>query len=243
MQTSPIYAVGDIHGYLDQLERAIELIEKDGGKNAPVVFLGDMVDRGPDSRGVIDRLMTGIEAGRDWTVLRGNHDETFQNFLESGTGEHYRIRSGIPWTHDRFGGLTTLASYGMEDLHRPLDRLFLEALERVPHRHLEFLRSRPFSKQIGELLFVHAGIRPGVALDRQDPQDLIWIREDFLDYRGAHPWLVVHGHTQRPSAEHHGNRVNLDSGAGYGRPITAAVFENGKAWTLTPYGRSPLQPK
>ncbi|MDX1779992.1 MAG: metallophosphoesterase family protein [Thalassovita sp.] len=243
MQTSPIYAVGDIHGYLDQLDRAIELIEKDGGRDAPVVFLGDMVDRGPDSRGVIDRLMAGIAKGRDWTVLRGNHDDMFRNFLDSGALTSPRTRRPLEWRHEIMGGRETLASYGIVGLDAPAADIWREALEMVPFRHLEFLESRPSSKQIGEMLFVHAGIRPGVPLDRQDPQDLIWIRTDFLDFRGAHPWLVVHGHTHRPTAEHHGNRINLDSGAGYGRPITAAVFENGKAWTLTPYGRSPLQPK
>lgn len=243
MTETPIYAVGDIHGYLDQLDRAIDLIERDGGKDARIVFLGDLVDRGPDSRKVIDRLMAGIEAGRDWTVMRGNHDEVFKNFLESGIADHPRIRPGIDWFHERVGGLATLASYGVEDLDRPLEELWKEAQERVPQRHLDFLKSRPFSKEIGQFLFVHAGIRPGVKLDRQDPQDMIWIRNEFLDFEEPHPWLVVHGHTHRPTAEHHGNRVNLDSGAGYGQPITAAVFEDGRVWTLTPQGREELRPK
>ncbi|WP_323781104.1 metallophosphoesterase family protein [Thalassovita sp.] len=240
MQDTPIYAVGDIHGYLDQLDWALDLIEKDGGKNAQVVFLGDLVDRGSDSRKVIDRLMAGIAAGRNWTVLRGNHDEMFMNFLETGTGEHYRIRSGITWPSERIGGLATLASYGVEDLQRPLKALWKDSLGRVPHRHLEFLKSLSFSLEVGDLLFVHAGIRPECPLGQQDPQDLIWIRNEFLDFTDPHPWLVVHGHTHRPTAEHRGNRINLDSGAGYGRPITAAVLEGRKAWTLTPFGREKL---
>ncbi|MYM55051.1 metallophosphoesterase family protein [Thalassovita mangrovi] len=243
MTDTPIYAVGDIHGYLEQLDWAIDLIERDGGKEARIVFLGDLVDRGPDSRKVIDRLMAGIEAGRDWTVMRGNHDEVFKNFLESGIADHPRIRPGVDWFHERVGGRATLASYGVEDLDRPLEELWKDAQERVPQRHLDFLKSRPFSKEMGQFLFVHAGIRPGVALDRQDPQDMIWIRNEFLDFEDPHPWLVVHGHTHRPTAEHHGNRVNLDSGAGYGQPITAAVFEDGRVWTLTPLGREELQPK
>ncbi len=243
MTETPIYAVGDVHGYLEQLDWAIDLIERDGGKEARIVFLGDLVDRGPDSRKVIDRLMAGIEAGRDWTVMRGNHDEVFKNFLESGVADHPRIRPGIDWFHERVGGLATLASYGVEDLDRPLEELWKDAQERVPQRHLDFLKSRPFSKEIGQFLFVHAGIRPGVKLDRQDPQDMIWIRNEFLDFEEPHPWLVVHGHTHRPTAEHHGNRVNLDSGAGYGQPITAAVFEDGRVWTLTPQGREELRPK
>ncbi|CUH64649.1 Bis(5'-nucleosyl)-tetraphosphatase PrpE [asymmetrical] [Thalassovita gelatinovora] len=240
MQDTPIYAVGDIHGYLDQLDWAIDLIEKDGGEDAQVVFLGDLVDRGPDSRSVIDRLMAGIEAGRNWAVLRGNHDEMFRNFLESGTVEHHRMRPGMSWPNERVGGLATLGSYGVEDLQRSPEILWKDSLERVPHRHLEFLKSLPFSREMGDYLFVHAGIRPELPLDRQDPQDLIWIRNEFLDYTDPHPWLVVHGHTHRPTAEHHGNRINLDSGAGYGQPITAAVFEGRKAWTLTPFGREKL---
>ena len=93
------------------------------------------------------------------------------------------------------------------------------------------------------VLFVHAGIRPGVALADQSQDDKLWIRGEFLDDRRPHPRLVVHGHTHVPAPEHHGNRVNLDSGAGYGHPLTTAVFEGRACWHLTETGRQPLMPK
>lgn len=237
-----IYAIGDIHGDLAQLDTALERIAADGGSDAKLVVLGDLVDRGADSRGVIDTLLQGIGAGRDWTVIRGNHDRMFLNFLETGVVDDANIKSGVPWTHQRLGGPATLASYGVVFDDRPLADIQAEAAQAVPPAHLEFLHTQPLHHQAGELLFVHAGIRPGVALSDQVENDLIWIRDGFLDDARRHPWLVVHGHTALDAPAHMGNRVNLDSGAGYGRPLTTAVFEDGAVWTLGPNGRVPLTP-
>jgi len=242
MNNTPIYAVGDIHGQLEMLETALHLINADGGPDARIVFLGDLVDRGASSRQVIERLITGQKAGRDWTVLSGNHDDLLCGFLEHGIDMDPRVLSGVPWTGPRIGGLATLASYGITDLDRPVDQLLIEARAVIPVAHLKFLRGLPTHLNVDDLLFVHAGIRPGVPLAQQSRDDLMWIRGDFLDDTRTHPWLIVHGHTAVQTAEHHGNRVNLDSGAGYGRPITAAVFEQGQVWQLTTAGRVLLAP-
>ncbi|MCG7494116.1 metallophosphoesterase family protein [Thalassobius sp. Cn5-15] len=242
MNTAPVYAIGDIHGHLDQLEHALSLIERDGGTEAKVVFLGDLVDRGPNSRGVIERLETGIHEGRNWVVLKGNHDAMFQAFLENGEVFHPRTRLGRSFVDNHIGGRATLHSYGVDvTLEDPQD-LQAAALEHVPYRHLTFLRNLPLYHLSDDMLFVHAGLRPGIALELQDPEDFCWIRHEFLDHTAAHPWLVVHGHTAIMRAEHCGNRVNLDSGAGFERPITAAAFEGGKVFELGPFGRQRLEP-
>lgn len=242
--TAPIYAVGDIHGHLDMLDAAIQRITDDGGPEAQIVFLGDLVDRGPDSAGVIERLRAGVAAGRNWTVLRGNHDRMYSYFLEEHPRPDPQILLGMDWFSDRIGGRSTLASYGIEtgDDTRYF-HIHARARAVIPQAHVRFMAGLPGHHLAQGLLFVHAGIRPGVALERQTEDDMCWIRREFLDYRDPHPWLVVHGHTPGQRAAHRGNRVNLDSGAGYGRPLTAAVFEDGRVWTLGARGREPLLPE
>ena len=235
-----IYGVGDIHGQREMLDNALALIEADGGRDVPVVFVGDLVDRGPDARGVIETLMAGQAQGRDWTVVRGNHDQLFLEFLEEKRIWFERIRSNISWLNPRMGGNTTLASYGVEATEDMTN--WAAAREAVPEAHKAFLRGLPWYHQVGELLFVHAGIDPRMPLEWQDKQDLIWIREPFLTYRDPHPWLIVHGHTPGEYPEHCGNRVNLDGGSGYGRPLVPAVFEGRETWLLTDKGRVPLRP-
>ncbi|WP_375175909.1 metallophosphoesterase family protein [Pseudooceanicola sp.] len=238
-----IYAVGDIHGHRALLDDVIARIDRDGGTKAEVVFIGDYIDRGPDSRGVIETLIRGQQEGRRWTCLLGNHDRMFGNFLDSGTISHPSIKSGLGWTHDRLGGLETLASYGLDaGAGRDILALWSEAAEAVPQAHRDFLGSCPLFAERDGLLFVHAGIRPGVALADQLEEDLIWIRDDFLMHRAAHDWMVVHGHTAVQGADHRGNRVNLDGGAGYGRPLRVAAFEAGEVFELTPQGREKLTP-
>lgn len=241
--TQPIYVIGDIHGQREMLEAALSRIEADGGKDARIVFLGDYVDRGPDSRGVIDLLASGLAAGRNWVCLRGNHDRMFSMFMEDYPRNDARLLVGYHWFHDRIGGIETLASYGVavpEGIR--IHALHDAARAVVPPSHLDFLAGLSNHHQEGELLCVHAGIRPGVSLGCQNEDDLLWIRQEFLNDETPHPWLVVHGHTHVPSAEHRVNRVNLDSGAGYGRPLTAAVFEGRSCWILNENGRLPLLP-
>ncbi|KPP93090.1 MAG: serine/threonine protein phosphatase PphA [Rhodobacteraceae bacterium HLUCCA08] len=242
MQDAPLYAIGDIHGHSDQLDQALARIAADGGAAAPVVFLGDLVDRGPDSRGVIQRLIDGGAAGRDWTVLLGNHDRMFLRFVRDGLLHDDRILSGKGWLHPALGGAATLASYGVqtsEDSASALD----EARAAVPRAHLDFLAARPLWAETASHIFVHAGIRPGVAMDRQDPDDLVWIRDPFLDWDQPFAKTVVHGHTALDHPRHEGNRVNLDGGAGYGRPLFPAVFDGADWHLLTETGRELLWPR
>jgi len=241
--TPPIYAIGDIHGQCEMLVAALQRIEADGGPDARIVFLGDYTDRGPDSRGVIELLQRGKAEGRNWVTLMGNHDRMFSMFLEDYPRTDAELLIGHHWLHPRIGGVETLASYGVDVVEGDrTNGVHARARSAVPQQHLEFLAGLPSHHQEAGLLFVHAGIRPGVALADQSENDKIWIRREFLDYRNPHPWLVVHGHTQVPQPEHHGNRVNLDSGAGYGRPLTAALFEGREAWVLTDAGRVALLP-
>ncbi|MFY2823049.1 metallophosphoesterase family protein [Ruegeria sp. MALMAid1280] len=241
--TSPIYAVGDIHGQHEMLEDALRLVEQDGGPDARVVFLGDYVDRGPNSRGVLDLLIEGQRAGRNWVMVKGNHDRMFARFVQGGEIADKHLPVTLNWLDPRLGGRETLASYRVAVTDR--DRIF-QVQERaradVPQAHTDFLNGLPAYHQEGELLFVHAGIRPGIPLEQQTEDDLVWIRNEFLMESGPHPWLVVHGHTPVDRAEHCGNRVNLDTGAGYGKPLATAVFEGKDCWLLTEAGRVPLTP-
>ncbi|MCM2562831.1 serine/threonine protein phosphatase [Lutimaribacter sp. EGI FJ00015] len=239
--TRPIYAIGDIHGQRSMLEDTLALIEADGGPEAPVVFLGDYIDRGPDSRGVLDLLSSGLAEGRNWTCLKGNHDRLMEWYLNTPPVHDPYLLVGFDWMHERIGGRETAASYGVTEITgRRMFDLADELRETVPDAHQRFLRHLQLSHRAGGLFFAHAGIRPGVPLDAQTETDLLWIRQEFHDDPRDHGALIVHGHTPVQSAEHHGNRVNLDSGAGYGRPITAAVFEAGKVWELGAQGRVAL---
>lgn len=258
-----IYAIGDIHGQREMLEHALDLIARDGGTNAPVVFLGDFTDRGPDSRGVLEILTRGKAEGRPWHFVLGNHDRMFLRYVTEGVEHDPRVKSGISWLNPRLGGNTTLASYGLtgdlrfrtpllgretlRDLTREGARLspeetLAEARKHVPTTHLAFLSELPLWHRHEDLLFVHAGLRPGIPLDDQDPEDLLWIRDDWLHDTRDHGPLVIHGHTPAEVPQHCGNRVNLDAGAGYGRPLIPAVFEGRDCWLLTEHGRMRLVP-
>ncbi|MBV0913399.1 metallophosphoesterase family protein [Anianabacter salinae] len=241
--TGPIYAIGDIHGQRTMLEDVLARIDRDGGPDAQVVFLGDLTDRGPDSRGVIETILAGRAAGRNWTVIKGNHDRMFTRFMADPMLVETRLPVGMDWLHHRLGGDTTLASYGVHlneksRYHAVQD----EARAAVPQAHIDFLDGLPLTHRAGSVMFVHAGVLPGVPFKDQTEDDLIWIREPFLSDTRDHGALIVHGHTALEAPAHHGNRVNLDSGAGYGRALTAAVFEDGGVFALTPGGRKPLAP-
>jgi serine/threonine protein phosphatase 1 len=241
--TSPLYAIGDIHGQLAELHRVLSLIETDGGPDAHIVFLGDYTDRGPDSKGVLDLLVQARTEGRNWTLLQGNHDRMFSWFMQDYPLHDAYLPIDLYWLHPRLGGDTTLASYGVSLSARQRKlAVHAEALKAVPQAHLDLLGDLQSSFETDDLFFAHAGIRPGVPLDRQDIEDLLWIRTEFHAVRRAHPKLVVHGHTPVDRPQHCGNRINLDTGAGYGNPLTAAVFEGTRCWTLTAKGRVALKP-
>jgi serine/threonine protein phosphatase 1 len=235
------YAIGDIHGQLAMLKAAHARIARDreatGDATAPVVHLGDLIDRGPDSRGVIDFLIQGLSGGAPWIVLRGNHDQLLLDLL-GGKDEN-----ASAWLEPRIGGTETLASYGVRTGTFRSRRAILEdARATIPDTHRRFLAGLPLLHATPELLFVHAGIRPGVPVTLQDSSDLLWIRGEFLDDPRDHGPLIVHGHTPGDQPEHRGNRVNLDSGAGFGRPLTAVVFEGRDCWVLGESGREALAP-
>lgn len=236
--TAPIYALGDIHGQLDMLEHALELIATDGGPDAQIVFVGDYTDRGPASAGVLDLLIAGLASGKPWHCLKGNHDRMFEWFMQAYPRHDAYLPINLNWLHERLGGDTTLASYGVDFM--PTDRqiaVHAQAKAAVPQAHIDFLGALALSYQTPDLFFAHAGIKPGVPLGDQDEEDLLWIRKEFhLDDRD-HGKLVVHGHTPVDGIMHYGNRVNLDGGAGYGKPLVPAVFEGRDCWALTDQGR------
>lgn len=241
--TQPIYAVGDIHGQAEQLARALEWIAADGGPDASIVFLGDYIDRGPDSRGVIQQLVDGGRDRDNWVFLKGNHDRMMEWFLHDPPVHDPHLLLGFHWLHDRIGGADTLESYGVGRTDgRRMFELADEVRGKVPADHVEFLNSLTLSHSAGPLFFAHAGIRPGVALDKQDEEDLLWIRQEFHSSTDDHGALIVHGHTPVEHARHYGNRINLDTGAGYGFPLSVAVFEGTDCWLLGADGRSALKP-
>lgn len=238
-----IYAIGDIHGHLDLLKSAHDLIAADQARHgaAPVVHIGDLVDRGPDSRGVIEFLIAGQAEGRDWVVLKGNHDRMFTLYLTDMKAHDPGLRPDLSWLHPRLGGAQTLASYGVRAPgDRPLAPVFADAQAAVPQAHRDWLQARPSLHVLGDLIFAHAGIRPGVALADQTETDLVWIRHDFLSDPRDHNGLVIHGHTAIDHATHYGNRINIDSSAAYGGPLSAVVIEGREGFLLTPTGRQPL---
>jgi serine/threonine protein phosphatase 1 len=236
------YAIGDIHGHIDLLRGAHQRIAADkaecGDQDAPIVHIGDLVDRGPDSKAVIEYLSAGIAAGENWVVLKSNHDRMFTDFLTDRHHQDPELKIEYSYLHPKIGGAATLASYGVANAaDRPLIPVHDEAVALVPDAHRAFLESRPNYYARGEVMFVHAGVRPGIAIEKQSEDDLLWIRNGFLDYRGAFPWLLVHGHTALKTATNYGNRVNIDSSAAYGGPLTAVVIQDRDVFTLTDTGR------
>lgn len=217
-----LYAVGDIHGRLDLLDALAEQIRADlvcAPPEVMTIFLGDYVDRGPASAGVLDRLSRG-DFPTPIYALRGNHEDVFMRFLDDETVlEDWR----------GFGGIETLQSYGvdvMDAIRRGGYGLARKSLlDRMPREHRSFLEQTRFAASLGDYFFCHAGVRPGVALKSQKPKDLLWIREDFLRHEGSWGQIIVHGHTPVPRPEVLPNRINVDTGAFASSILTALVLE------------------
>lgn len=219
------YAIGDVHGRPDLVRRLLDRIVDDAATRRAqrrlIVFLGDYVDRGPDSAGVIDLLLEGPPAGFEARYLMGNHEDFMLRFL---AGEPL----GELWAMN--GGDATLASYGIRigdpRFHRDGWQGIRRALvERLPERHRRFLDTLSLSHREGDVLFVHAGIRPGVAIADQTADDLLWIREEFLDSRRDLGVLVVHGHTPARRPEVRAHRIGIDTGACMTGRLTAVALE------------------
>ena len=186
--------------------------------------------------------MDGIEGGADWLVLRGNHDQMFSDFLDGGDGTHPRLKKGLTWHNTMMGGKATLESYGVKRKLLERDPSYRDrARAKVPEAHRAFLADLPLWHREGDLIFVHAGIRPGFPMDAQDEDDLMWIRDEFLWHLNDHEALIVHGHTPVDEPTHYGNRINVDTGAGWGNDLTPVVFDGGDCFALTPDGREKLK--
>lgn len=225
-----VYAIGDIHGRLDLLDQLLFRIDADErtreSARSELIFLGDLVDRGPDSAGVVQRALE-ISRLRPSRFLMGNHEEVFLKALD-GSLEALRFFVKI-------GGRATILSYGVDRAGYDaleFEELLEELIERVPAEHVAFLRSFENQIAIGDYLFVHAGIRPRVALEEQSGGDLRWIRSEFLDYRGTHGPIVVHGHTICDEVEERSNRIGIDTGAFASGRLTALGLEGSERWYL-----------
>jgi serine/threonine protein phosphatase 1 len=212
VDTPITFAIGDIHGCLEKLESLLATCDAfGGGQSARFVFIGDYIDRGPGSKDVIDLLIKGGGTrNRGFVSLRGNHEEMLLRAADRQRSD----RDLMTWWSN--GGEATLESYGVDD---PSD---------LPSEHLDWVRSLPLLSRDSHRLFVHAGIRPGIALSSQAAKDLLWIREPFLSSAEDHGALVVHGHTPTPARKPDllPNRLNIDTGACFGGPLTAAVFSD-----------------
>jgi serine/threonine protein phosphatase 1 len=230
-----VYAIGDIHGRLDLLDDLLERMDADnasrGDADTMVIFLGDLIDRGPSSAQVVQRLME-LGGGSDRIrFLLGNHEEVF---LKSLRGEAKALPFFV-----RIGGKPTILSYGIgEAEYGTAD--YPELLEmlraRVPQAHVEFLAAFEDMIVIGDYAFVHAGVRPGVPLDQQEPGNLRWIREEFLNHDAPFEKIVVHGHTISDEVEERGCRIGIDTGAYASGRLTAMGFEGAERWILQTSG-------
>lgn len=223
-----VWAIGDIHGRLDLLLPLVDAIRQDalqGAGKTVAVFLGDYIDRGPDSREVI-RFLTDLQVDEaiEWRFLVGNHEQTMLDFIEDPS-------VGIQWCE--FGGQATLASYGLKVpnlKHKPEGwvRLAADLDHKLTSRERAFLKSLELSLELGDYFFAHAGARPGQPLNRQSARDLMWIRNSFLDSPVGFERVVVHGHTPAPKVYIDGRRIGVDTKA-YASGVLSAVRFRGEA--------------
>lgn len=218
-----VYAIGDVHGRLDLLDTLLSMIETDlAARPAPdvdLVLLGDLVDRGPDSRGVVERAMNPPSWARQ-TTLMGNHEEIMLEVLDGG-------REQLPlWL--KVGGRETLGSWGVDPLlieDGTISEILGAARDAVPVGVVRWLMGLRQHLTIGDYFFVHAGVRPGVPLDRQDKGDSFWIRDEFLASSRHHGAMIVHGHSIATEVDWLPNRIGIDTGAYATGKLTALCLE------------------
>ncbi|MGE3711028.1 MAG: metallophosphoesterase family protein [Hyphomicrobiaceae bacterium] len=221
-----VYAVGDVHGCLPQLTALLARIGADcaarPASHVTLIFLGDYIDRGPDSAGVVETARARPDWAQETITLKGNHEEMLERFFADSC-------SLAQWC--QFGGLETLASYGLDPKEVAAGQIFAHAkihdafMEAFPETHDEFFAGLQHSYSAGGYFFCHAGVRPGIPLERQRPNDLLWIREDFLHSTADFGRVVVHGHTRVKEPELLANRINVDTGAYSTGRLTCAVLE------------------
>lgn len=220
-----VYCVGDIHGRADLLHQLQEMILQDASEfldRKIVIYLGDYIDRGEQSSEVIDHLQNKPLPGFESVYLRGNHEQTMLDFLQQPV-------VGCGWL--TYGGLNTLVSYGIKIPKPPSaeqDYIALQnqLLKQLPEKHLSFLQDTRLSYSLGNYYFVHAGVKPGIALESQQPVDQLWIREEFLACRKYHEKIIVHGHSITDTPEFLPNRISIDTGAYMSGRLSALILEN-----------------
>ena len=226
-----LYAIGDIHGHADLLADLLAQIRADHQSRPPaklvLVSVGDLIDRGPDSAGVIEqlRLLDPVECR--FIGLAGNHEEVLLRILD---GDAEMI---VEWLG--FGGAECMASYGVDAAQLTLltpSRQLRSVQAAILPAHVAFLRGLGDTFRFGGYLFAHAGIRPGIPLHDQTPRDLRWIRRDFLDDPRDHGFVVVHGHTISNEVDERINRIGIDTGAYRGGCLTALAIEGSSRWLL-----------
>jgi serine/threonine protein phosphatase 1 len=199
------YAIGDVHGCLDRLVPLLErCLDHGGGRPSRFVFIGDYIDRGPDSRGVIDLLIAWQSERPEVICLRGNHEAIMLEAVRTGDGRLWYAN----------GAAATLDSYGIDDLHD------------LPDNHVDWAAALKLCYDDGQRFFVHAGVNPELPLEQQSEHDLLWIREPFLSSTRDYGRLIVHGHTPLRTGvpDRRPNRLNIDTAAVYGGALTAAIF-------------------
>lgn len=236
-----VYAIGDIHGRRDLLVAMLARIRDDLAarphRHPQVIFLGDYVDRGPDSRGVIEALLALADTGLATGFLLGNHDSYVLDYL----ADPAFCNGPLPWLATPLGGTATLASYGVTEAREGGARATHAAFRAAfPAEHEGFLAGCALWLRVGGYVFAHAGIRPGVRIDLQERDDLIWIREPFLSSTEDFGFKVVHGHTIVPQVEHHPNRIAIDTGAVRTGRLSCLVLEGDAVALLEPDGPAPL---
>ncbi|MEQ8193242.1 MAG: metallophosphoesterase family protein [Rhodospirillales bacterium] len=236
-----VYAIGDIHGRLDLLDALHAAIGKDAeaaAEKSPrarrriLIHLGDYVDRGPDSKGVIERLAGLDMPGFEVVNLKGNHEDFFVRFMAESSGH---ASTFDVWQAN--GAPETLKSYGIAVSSEPheveeIDRIRRETREKVPAAHKRFLKNLVLRKTVGDYLFVHAGINPAFPLSRQRIGDLLWIRGRFLDHPGPFGKVIVHGHTIFSTPEVLDHRIGIDTGAYYSHRLTCLVLAGTERYFL-----------
>lgn len=223
-----VYAVGDIHGRADLLRRLLGDIADDARGRPAVrrvlVFLGDYVDRGAQSRQAIDILLGEVPPGFEARFLKGNHEQLMLGALDDAAAMPHWLMNG---------GDATLASYGIEDATQGSEQLRARFAAALPAAHQAFLGALELYVAFGDYLFVHAGLRPGVPLERQNAHDLLWIREDFLNADADFGVVVVHGHTPLERPVVRANRIGIDTLAWASGRLTAVALEGAARRFLT----------
>lgn len=246
-----IYAIGDIHGCLDELLAVQANIRQDlqdrPHPNPVTIYLGDYIDRGPDSRGVIENLMAQNAAPHHTHMLFGNHDEFLLTYRKDAS---IPIRPNGPkvnkihWLHELGGGAETLRSYGvMGASHNDPQATQAEFIVALPDDHLQFFEALEINVRLGSYLFVHAGINPDVSLADQTLDDFIWMREPFLSSTLDHGFTVVHGHSPSDEVDNRGNRIGVDTGAVFDGFLSCLVLEDADQSVLTDTGLAPCPPR